>query len=124
MSEQFNFVVALEIAKRRFASSRYWKMLVGTPWENDAPVFAADMMHETYRFYSDDLAEKCWTVAQVALRQIVSEQGCDPVSGDIDWQRCVDRIHTRALKALDEVRQLEQSHADAFLAARDSGDLR
>ena len=127
MSSEFtparlDFVAALEIAKRRYRSSRHWKMLEGTPWENDAPVFAADLMHETYRFYANDLAEECWTIAHCALRDILAEHGCDPVTNLTDWQRCVDRIHDRAMRAVEAIRKLEEAHADAFLAGRDSGD--
>lgn len=118
--ETFNFVAALEIAKRRYKSSRHWKMLEGTPWENDAPVFAADLMYETFRFHSHTVAEECWTIAHCALRDILSEWGTDPVTNLPDWQQCVDRIHDRARLALEEIRKLEEAHADAFLSGRDS----
>lgn len=39
-----NFTDALEKAKARFARNPNWKKLDGTPWRNDAPVIAAELM--------------------------------------------------------------------------------
>lgn len=39
-----DFVHALKIATTRFKDHPHWSRLEGTPWENDAPVIAADLM--------------------------------------------------------------------------------
>lgn len=42
--EAIDFPTALELAKARFRAHPKWSMLIGTPWSNDAPVIAAEMM--------------------------------------------------------------------------------
>ena len=39
-----DFVHALQTATARFKDHPHWRRLEGTPWENDAPVIAADLM--------------------------------------------------------------------------------
>lgn len=46
-----NFHTALERAKTYYRSSRHWKMLEGTPWENDAAVLAADLMMDVQAYW-------------------------------------------------------------------------
>lgn len=41
-----DFVAALAEAKRRFMAHPWWKRLEGTPWENDAPVLAAELARD------------------------------------------------------------------------------
>jgi hypothetical protein len=48
-----DFHIALERAKTYYRSSRHWKMLEGTPWENDAAVFAADLMIDVQAYWLD-----------------------------------------------------------------------
>ena len=42
--DRLDFVTALKIAQERFQKHPLWKMLDGTPWANDAPVIAAELM--------------------------------------------------------------------------------
>lgn len=42
--EAIDFPTALELAKKRFRAHPLWSMLVATPWSNDAPVIAAELM--------------------------------------------------------------------------------
>ena len=42
--EAIDFCTALDLAKKRFRAHPYWRAIVGTPWENDGPVIAAEMM--------------------------------------------------------------------------------
>jgi len=44
MNPKFTFTDALRIAQARYAAHPFWKRLIGTPWENDAPVIAAEFM--------------------------------------------------------------------------------
>lgn len=39
-----NFTDALSVATARFASHPMWKRLEGTPWQNDAPAIAAELI--------------------------------------------------------------------------------
>lgn len=39
-----DFTSALKIARERFEKNPNWKRLDGTPWMNDAPVIAAELM--------------------------------------------------------------------------------
>lgn len=39
-----SFTDALKVAKARFSRHPYWSKMDGTPWANDAPVIAADLM--------------------------------------------------------------------------------
>lgn len=41
-----DFVVALAEAKKRFMAHPWWRRLEGTPWENDAPVIAAELARD------------------------------------------------------------------------------
>jgi hypothetical protein len=52
-----DFHTALERAKTYYRSSRHWKMLEGTPWENDAAVFAADLMIDVQAYWLDAIRE-------------------------------------------------------------------
>ena len=42
--EAIDFPTALELAKARFRAHPHWRTIAGTPWANDAPVIAAEMM--------------------------------------------------------------------------------
>lgn len=42
--EKATFTEVLQIAKARYQKNPNWKRLEGTPWENDAPVIAAELM--------------------------------------------------------------------------------
>ena len=39
-----DYAEALAIARQRFRDHPYWSRLEGTPWENDAPAIAAQLM--------------------------------------------------------------------------------
>jgi hypothetical protein len=39
-----DFTIARQVAVNRFNASPIWKKLKGTPWENDAPTIAAELM--------------------------------------------------------------------------------
>ena len=51
-----NFVNALNETKKRFRAHPNWRMLDGTPWENDAPVITAELMRLPYARALEDAA--------------------------------------------------------------------
>lgn len=59
-----------------------------------------------------DRTDEALTITTVALRNILAEWGRDPVTNLVDWQRCVDRIHDRARKAIDEADALIRAAAN------------
>ncbi len=56
-SRPIDFQSALEWAKVEFKGSPIWNRLVGTPWENDAPVKAARLMCEANARLTAELAK-------------------------------------------------------------------
>lgn len=46
---RFTFTDALAAAKARYEAHPMWKRLDGTPWANDAPVIAAELMIKSAR---------------------------------------------------------------------------
>lgn len=61
------FTEALKDAQERYKASPIWKKLEGTPWENDAPVIAAELMLKAYKAGFADAVDEAQRIAESGL---------------------------------------------------------
>ena len=65
-----DFVSLLADAKERFRAHPLWARLDGTPWENDAPVIAAELARDAVR--AANLANALWKDAEQEVSELIA----------------------------------------------------